>query len=234
MSDFFREVDEELRRDQMKQLWDRYGLWLIIAALAITLGTAGFRGWQWYSDRQAQQAGQVFYDAVLQARADPAAALAPLQNLASGRTGYADLARLRLGGAQAESGDIEAALATFEALAQDRSADQLIRDIARIRSGYLMIDRSDLAAMQASIEDLAGDGEAFRHSAREILGLTAYRNGDYARAAGYFETMMADPALPADLRRRGETLQALLAGRLPAGARTGAAHDNDNDNEATQ
>ncbi|MEM8878077.1 MAG: tetratricopeptide repeat protein [Pseudomonadota bacterium] len=230
MSDFFREVDEELRRDQMKQLWDRYGLWLIIAALVITLGTAGFRGWQWYSERQAQQAGQVFYDAVLHAREDPAAALLPLQNLASGRTGYSDLARLRLGGAQAESGDIDAALATFETLAEDRGADELLRDIARIRAGYLMIDRSDLAAMQASIEDLARDGEPFRHSAREILGLTAFRTGEYSQAAGYFDTLMADPALPADLRRRGDTLQALLAGRLPASSQSETAGDS----EATQ
>jgi hypothetical protein len=216
MSDFFREVDEEIRRDQMKQLWDRYGLWLIIASLVIVLGTAGYRGWQWYSERQAQQAGQVFYDAVLQARDNPAAAVAALQNLADGGTGYADLASLRLAGAQAENGDIDAALATFDALAGSRSADPLLRDIARIRAGYLMIDRADVSAMQARIEDLARDGQAFRHSAREILGLTAYRNGDYSQAAGYFDALMADPGLPADMRQRGETMRALLAGRVPA------------------
>jgi hypothetical protein len=229
MSDFFREVDEELRREKMQDTWDRYGLWFIIVAVAIVAGTAGFRGLSWYQDRQAKQAGQQFYDAVLEARESPAEAMNALANLAQGGTGYAALAQLRLAGAQAEAGDIEAAIASFDALAADRGADDLLRDVARVRAGYLMIDRADLAAMQARLDGMAAEGQAFRHSAREVLGLTAYRNGDYSAAQEYFDALLADPGVPGEMRQRGQTMQALLVGRAPIDAASAAA-----DGEATQ
>jgi hypothetical protein len=229
MSDFFREVDEELRREKMQDTWDRYGLWFIIAAVSIVAATAGFRGLSWYQDRQAKQAGQQFYDAVLEARESPAQAVNALGTLAEGGTGYAALAQLRLAGVQAEAGEIESAIAAFDALAADRSADDLLRDVARVRAGYLMIDRADLAAMQARLEDLAAEGQAFRHSAREVLGLTAYRNGDYSAAQEYFDALLADPGVPGEMRQRGQTIQAILIGRAPSDAATTAA-----DGEASQ
>ena len=79
-----------------------------------------------------------------------------------------------------------------------------------------MIERSDLPAMQARIADIAAGTGAFRHSAREILALTAFRTGAFAEAIGEIEALLADPALPADMRQRAETLQAVLAGRNPA------------------
>ena len=45
MSDIFREVDEDIRRDQIKKLWDRFGPYVLGLALLIVLGTAGYRGW---------------------------------------------------------------------------------------------------------------------------------------------------------------------------------------------
>jgi hypothetical protein len=92
-----------------------------------------------------------------------------------------------------------------------------------------MIDRADLAAMQARLEDLAAEGQAFRHSAREVLGLTAYRNGDYSAAQEYFDALLADPGVPGEMRQRGQTIQAILIGRAPSDAATTAA-----DGEASQ
>ncbi len=45
MSDIFREVDEDLRREQFKRLWDRFGTYVIGLAVLIVVVTAGYRGW---------------------------------------------------------------------------------------------------------------------------------------------------------------------------------------------
>ena len=42
MSDIFREVDEEIRHERYKRLWDRFGPYLIAVALLIVVGTAAF------------------------------------------------------------------------------------------------------------------------------------------------------------------------------------------------
>ncbi len=216
MTDFFREVDEEIRRDQMKKLWERFGPALIAVAVLIVVGTGGYRFWQWYEVRAAGSAGEAYYNAVRDADAAPQTVAAELGELASGGTGFRALAKMRIAGAQAEAGDTQAAIAAFDAVADDGAVDNLLRDMARIRAAYLLIDTADLAALKSRVEDLTLATNAFRHSAREILGLSAFRAGEYTQAAQWFDAIMADTATPQDLRNRTELMQSLLTSRLPA------------------
>ena len=64
MSDIFHEVDEELRRERLGKLWDRYGIFVIGAAVAIVLATAGHRGWQYWQTTRAAASGDKFVAAV--------------------------------------------------------------------------------------------------------------------------------------------------------------------------
>ena len=48
MSDIFQEVDEEVRRERLMQLWKRYGNFVIAAAVIVVLGVGGWRGYQWW------------------------------------------------------------------------------------------------------------------------------------------------------------------------------------------
>jgi len=106
MSDdgFFREVDEELRTERLKGLWDRYGLALIAIAVLAVLLTAGYRGWDWYNERQASASGDRFLEALNLAnegRSEPA--LEQLEALeADGHGQYPVLARMRAATVHAE------------------------------------------------------------------------------------------------------------------------------------
>jgi hypothetical protein len=69
MSDIIREVDEELRHERYMKLWDRYGLYLVGAALIVVIGVGGWRGYEWYSAREAAKSGARF-EAAMQLSAD--------------------------------------------------------------------------------------------------------------------------------------------------------------------
>ena len=43
MSDIFREVDEEVRRERLQQLWDRHGNLIVALALLIVIAVGGVR-----------------------------------------------------------------------------------------------------------------------------------------------------------------------------------------------
>src|SRR3989304_7093838 len=64
MSDILREVEEELRRERYQKLWERYGIYLVGAALVIVVAVAGWRGWEWYQAREAARAGARFETAL--------------------------------------------------------------------------------------------------------------------------------------------------------------------------
>src|SRR5215813_3364606 len=96
VADIFQEVDEEVRREQLKKLWDRYGIFAIGAAVLLVLAVAGWRGYEWWVSKQAAQLGDAFVAAVtLSDEGKHAEAEAAFANLAAqGTPGYRVLGRL--------------------------------------------------------------------------------------------------------------------------------------------
>ncbi len=215
MADIFHEVDEEVRRERLKKIWDRYGI--LIIALAVLI-VAGVGGWRYYQHSQAQKAavsGAAFDQALTLSeegkRQEAEAALAAVAS--TGTSGYQALARLR---AAAEIGqrDPKEAVAAFDRIAKDGSLDKKLQELAGIRAGFLLLDSAPLDEMTGRLEPLTAAKSTFRHSARELLALSAWRNGDMAASRRWSELIMSDAESPANLRSRIERLLALTT---PAG-----------------
>jgi hypothetical protein len=220
MTDFIREVDEEYRRDRAIEAWKRYQNWIIAAALLIIAGAGGWRWWQHDQRLAAEAAGARFEAAIQLGREgkDKEAEEAFLDVARSGPPGYAVLARFR---AAAEIGLREGAEAVkiYDALAADPAVDALLQGAARLRAAYLRVDSADAAEMKRRVEPLAAPTGAFRHSARELMGLSALRAGDMEGAGRWFDMIVADPQAPQGLRERAGAMLGLVA----SGAKTNPA-----------
>ena len=84
MADIFHEVDEEVRRERLQKLWERYNVLIIAVAVLIVAGIGGWRGYQWWLDKQAAAAGAKFEAAVTLSEAGKhAAAEAAFSKLAA-------------------------------------------------------------------------------------------------------------------------------------------------------
>jgi hypothetical protein len=213
VADIFHEVDEEVRRERLKQLWDRYSLLIIIVCLLIVAGIGGWRGYDWYIQREAAKAGARFEAAVTlmeQGKTKEAeAAFADVAKTAPG--GYQILARLREANALALS-DKDAAVKVYDAIAQDGGVAGVLQDLASVRAGLLLVDTAALGDMQRRLEPLADSTRAFRHSARELLALAAWRNNDVGAAKKYLGEIAKDGETPAGVRARADVIGALIAG----------------------
>lgn len=205
---FIREVNEELRSDQFKSVWRSFGPYIIALAVLIVLGTAGYRAYEYWHDNNASASGDRFLAALTLAREgkndEALAALAELEK--DGHGSYPVLARMRSATVQAAKGDTAAAAATFSALGKDNAVPQVIRDAARVRAAWLLIDTADYNAVSAEVEVLATPGNALRHSAREALGLAAYKAGDMDRAREWFEQIVEDTEAPRNVANRAQIM----------------------------
>jgi hypothetical protein len=212
VTDIFQEVDEEVRRERLKKLWDRYGHYLVAACILVVLGVGGWRGYQWWQAKQAVQSGAAFEQAVKLAETgkhpDAVAAFAKLAD--DGTAGYRVLARLREA-AELASTDRKAAVAAYDAIAGDNRVGQVVQDLAAVRAGLLLVDSAPYAEISRRLEPAAAADRAFRHSAREILALSAWKAGDMSTARRWTETIMSDPQTPAGSRSRAEMLSDLIA-----------------------
>lgn len=211
---FIREVNEELRQDQLKALWTRFGALIVIAVAAVLLGTAGWVGYGYWNEQRANRSGDAFSQALDLAEAgrndEAIAALAALES--SGYGSYPVLARMRQATVMVEAGDAQGAVAAFDAVSADRSIPQVIRDMARLRAALVLVDSGSLAEVSDRAQPLMDDANTMRHSAREAVGLAAWKEGDAETATSMFEQISADGQAPNNLRQRAEMMLDLLRG----------------------
>jgi hypothetical protein len=205
----FREVDEEVRQEQYKKLWERFGNYAIALCLAVVVGVAGVKGWQYWQAKQSEAAAQIYFDAVKLA-ADGKAEEALAQFAKVRHAGYGQLARIRQAGVVASQGKAEDAVKIYDAVAADGAADPVLRDLARIRAGYVLADTVAPDQLLSRLGILDREGNPWRHAAREIFGIAAFRTGDYSMADRYMAAIFADPETPASLRQRAQIMIQLL------------------------
>jgi len=212
VADIFQEVDEEVRREQLKRLWERYGIVIIAACVLLVVGVGAWRGYEWWEAKKAAESGAAFESAVSLAEAgkhqEADAAFAKLAD--DGSAGYRVLARLRQA-AELAATDRTAAVKAYDEIAADKGAGQVIQDLAAVRAGILLVDTASYSDMRQRLEPLTAADRTFRHSARELLALSAWKSGDMAGARQWADMIMTDPLSPAGVRSRAEVLSELIA-----------------------
>lgn len=216
MSDdsFIREVNEEIRQDQAKALWDRFGPAFIGFAVVVILATAAYVGYDYWRQSKANASGDAF-SAALQLANDGKddEALAALKALEDDSYGaYPLLARMRAATVLANKGDFAGAVAEFDAVAADTAIPDSIRDMARLRAGLILVDSGSYEDVSKRVELLAADGNALRFSAREALGLAAWKAGKAADALNFLDQIANDEGVPRNTADRARLLAELIRG----------------------
>jgi hypothetical protein len=212
--DFFREVDEAVRQDRYNELWDKYGVYALAAAALIVAGVAGFKVWSYWQEQKAQAAGTEFSQAVTELDSgDVAKARDVLNSLAAkGPTGYQILSQFQLAAAEAQAGNIDKAVALYDALAADPATDTILKGLATIQAAMLKLDTADYAEMDRRVKGLIDENSPWRYSARELLGLSAYRQNNVPAAEKQFSELVADQGTPQNLRERADMMLSLIVG----------------------
>lgn len=193
------DLEEQEQISELKAWWEQYGKLVTAIAVAAALASVGWQGLRWYQNKQASEAGALYF-AVEQAaeRGDAQKAREAAGQIIekfSGTT-YAQLAALTSAGVQLEAGDTQNARAQLEWLAT-KGKDALLRDLARLRLASLLLDADDhaaalaqldkapAAALKARFDDLRGDVQAAAGRADEAR--KAYQAALDALGAGEAE-----------------------------------------------
>ena len=178
---------------------------MIIAAVG------GWRAYQYLEAKKAAEAGAAFDAAVeLSEQNKHAEAEAAFNKLAtSAPSGYRMLAKLRAA-AEVAARDPQAGARMYDDIAADRTVGAEQQELARIRAAGLLLDTASYPSMLQRLEVATKPDATFRHTARELLALSAWRANDTAAARQWLDMIANDAETPSAMRSRAEALQALL------------------------
>ncbi len=207
MSDIFREVEEDVRRERFEKLWKAYGNYAIAA---LVLLFAGIAGWQVWERRDAQERAKVS-DAFMAAQriTNPQAQASAMLDLArTAPKGYASVARLAEAGAMFASGQQGNAIALYKEIAANDNGP--VGSVARLRAAWGLAEtasRKDLADLLAPLNQT---GNAWRENAQEILAYADYRAMDTKSALAKYTALSVNAEAPDALRARAKAMAAFL------------------------
>ena len=205
-----REIEEEIRRERMEQIWKQYGTYLIIAAVALVTVVGGYQYHRSSQSAAATAAGAAFENAayLVQEKKTEEAHKAFEDLAKSGPSGYAALARLRLAGLEMEKGDKPKALAHYEALAGASGADPLLKSFAQLQAAALKIGDADFTEVENRLNDLTNESSPWRSNARELISLAAMKAGKTDVARKSLNEILGDRTAPPRVRERAQIMMA--------------------------
>lgn len=220
--DIFQEVDEDLRREKFEKLWDKYGVYALSGALTIVGAVAAYQGYTAWQTSRANAAGAAYFKAIELAtdgkRDDAIAALNTISQSAVG--GYPLLAELELAAVKVQAGQKPEAVAAYDFIAAT-AKDLAFKDFARIQAATLQVDEADAAEMSRRLDGLNADNNPWRYSARELLGLSAFRSGNMGKSERMFRAIHSDPYAPAAIQGRAKLMLELIVKVAASGSTAG-------------
>ncbi len=207
MTDIFREVEEDVRRERFEKLWKAYGAYAIAALVLLFAGIGGWQLWQRYDLQQRQKTADAFMAA--QRITNPRDAASAFVDLTRDTPkGYATVARLSEASAMFASGQRAEAIDLYKQIANADSG--AIGSVARLRAAWAMADTATPGAIGDWLAPLTQPGNAWRENAKEVLAYVAYRGMDIKGAQQQYAELAADPEAPDALRARAKALAAFL------------------------
>ncbi|MGC2415337.1 MAG: tetratricopeptide repeat protein [Stellaceae bacterium] len=211
MSDIFREIDEELRRDNLLKLWQRYGKYVIgVAVLAIVIA-GGIVAWRDHQASERRAQGERYSSALALARAGKDGEAAKLFALLAGEGGgYSLLAAFEKAELLAKSGDKKAAVAAYDELAGASGIDPEFRSLAVLLSVTEGLAEGDASAAIERLKPLTASDNPWRASALDLTAAAKLKAGDRGGALAIYKELADDLAAPQGLRARAAEMAAAL------------------------
>ena len=207
MSDIFREVEEDVRRERFEKLWKAYGNYAITALVLLFAGIAGWQVWERHDAQERAKVSDAFMAA--QRITNPQAQASAMLDLArTAPKGYASVARLAEAGAMFASGQQGNAIALYKEIAANDNGP--VGSVARLRAAWGLAEtasRKDLADLLAPLNQT---GNAWRENAQEILAYADYRAMDTKSALAKYTALSVNAEAPDALRARAKAMAAFL------------------------
>jgi len=201
VSDIFREVEEDVRREKAQRIWARYGTYIIAAGVLFFVGLGAWQVWQHF-ERQKTEAISAQYIAA-QRITNPQAAANAFVDLSKGNA-YSPLARLSQASAMFAAGQRKEAIEIYREIADSDKGP--IGSVARLRAGWAMAETATRTELADLLKPLDQPGNPWRENATEILAFADYKAMDLKAAQAKYAALSTNTEAPDGLRARARAM----------------------------
>lgn len=207
---FINEVSEEVKNDNFKELWNRYGL-LIIAIVAVAVcGAVSFEKIKSWRLQHNQMTTETYMDAAHK-QDNPEAMIAALQKINQSDHGiYGDFARLQIANVLFEQQKDEEAMAMLEGLTKDPQVNTEVRQIALVKYATYKVDVMSKQELTKLLQPVLDANNSWTPLANDLLAMAAIREGDLQTAREIYTKLLTVKDLPDSFKSKIQEMMSSL------------------------
>ncbi len=207
---FINEVDEDVKNDNFKALWNKYGIFVILFVILTVSATVSFEKIKSWKVAQ-NQANTENYMIASQLRENPEQTLAALQKISNDNQGiFSDFAKLQIANVLFNLDKTDEALLTLQNLIKDESVGEEVRHIALIKLATYKVDTISRQELEMMLKPLLDENTSWSPLAQDLLAMAAIRDGDVETAQNIYENILKIKDLPENFKTKIQDMLASL------------------------
>lgn len=201
---FIREIDEDLKNEKLKKIWDKYGLFIILSVIILVSAAVSIETFKSWNEKRNQEFSNAYaYALNLQNQGRYAEALDILSNMEKSKRGvYSDIAQIQMANIKLEQGKTEEAIAILDNAAKNEDFNPQIREIATIKLASYKLDYAPTEELQKMLQPFVETQGTWTNVAKELLAMLAIREGDFTKSRELYQQISVAENTPEALKTR--------------------------------
>ena len=209
---FIREVTEEVKNDQLKQMWEKYGIYIILLVVFAIVGAVSYEGIKsWQIKRSETWSDTYAYALNLEGQGKYDESLEVLEKMEqTGGNIYSNIAKLQTANILFEQGKIDAAVEILEEIVEDKSINKKLRDVSAIKLASYKLDSGSYEEIETLLKPLIEENGSWASIAKEMMAMASIREGNIEEGRAIYNELLNTPNLPDALKMRVQDMLSVL------------------------
>lgn len=211
---FIQEVNEELKNERMKNIWEKYGLYIVLFVVAILTATVSFETIRNWNIRRHQNLSDRYAVALaLQNQGKNEQSILALESIEKDapKSIYADTAQIQIANIWFEQNKVDEGIAVLEKYLSQKNANSQLQKVAAIKLASYKLDKAPAEEIETLLSPLAAENGNWTGIAQEMLAMLAIREKNMAKAQDLYTQIVNNPNTPDRLKSRAQDMLLILS-----------------------
>lgn len=207
---FIQEVTDDVKSDNLKMFWNKYGLFVILFVVLAVSAAVSFETIKNWRDNQYQNQTESYLKA-FETGSNYETSLQALEKIAAGNNGiYSSLARVQIATILFDQGKTDEALDMLQAIVDNEELNPRVRHLSALKLATYKIDTAPRAEIEALLLPIANAENSWSPLAQDMLAMAAVRNGDIDDAKQIYNSLLENGNISDSFKNRIQDMLAAL------------------------
>ena len=208
---FIQEVTEEVKNDNLKALWKKYGAYIVafvVVAVSSAVGFETMRGWY---HKQLQAKTEAYISAMVQS-GNYDMSIKALEKIAMGNYGiYSQQARINIADILFEQNKVNEALEMLQSIADNKELHNRTRTLATLKLATYKLDTAPSDEIRTLLQPVVEANDSWSPLAEDTLAMLAVREGNFEEARIIYNRLLQSENVSENFRTRIQDMLSALS-----------------------